>query len=519
MKLYHNLFAYLNGDIPLTETVVIHGSDRPILVLDNYESISPNPLLIPHGDRIYEIGFPYLKPSDLQHHDNSLCFQLILAIDEVHYPLQITDEVLDEGAIEEENSEWNNVLDNSVALLLQNFTGLLSEKKFWCDRHGDFAKLYLHQFPEHLSQFNVADATLPLVVSLDKQYQLTRKLREITPKLRHQLRRQAELMPIGRIQEMDSNCLRDYTRRPGRSPEEKGGSRQELMGVRRDRDYNTLENKFIVYFTEKVLHLECFRYENSDSSAYLEPIRKLRKTIEFFKQSSTVTTIHSRYFQLTKPNYVLQQNPIYSSFYRAYLNYISKRSEKEKIWSYRTKLLGDIVYLCLTTALLRFNGVRLKPLASLTIRTSPDRGSYLVNEQDRSISIPIFLQQSVYEFRLEKNVDLSLGDYRLIIESHDLTSSSLTTKKKEFLFWIFWYEPRDEIINQARQYINKTANHSGIVIYLQTSPNKSSPNCQLIKASERLLLCQIANPIVTQSFTPIVEFFGNKLIKYLAEIV
>jgi hypothetical protein len=358
MKLYPNFFTYFNGEIPIANTTVLHGCDRPILTLDSKESIHSNSLLIPHSNSVYEIGFPYVKLSDWQHHNCLLQFELVLIINENHHSLQITDEVLDEGAIEEEkqlekwkNSQWSELLDNSIALLLQSYIGLFTSKKLWSDRTGEIAKIRLERLPEYLVRFNVSDATLPLVISLERQYELTRKLREIAPKLRHQLRRQAELMSIGRIQEMDSYCLRDYTRRPGRSPEEKGGSRQELMGVQRYQDYNTIENKFLVYFAGKVLHLECFRYEQSGATSYLESVKKFRQTIDIFKKAPAVATIYSHYFQFTKPNYVLQQNPIYSSFYRAYLDYVYKRSEKEQVWSCRNNLFGDTVYLCLTAAL------------------------------------------------------------------------------------------------------------------------------------------------------------------------
>lgn len=148
-----------------------------------------------------------------------------------------------------------------------------------------------------------------------------------------------------------------------------------------------------------------------------------------------------RHFWLTKPNYVLLQNPIYNSFYRAYQDYIYRRSQKERLWSYRHNLLGDTVYLCLTAALLRFQGVRLKPLANLAIRTSPDYGNYL--PEDKQLSIPVFLQDFVYEFRLDKCSDITRGDYCLTIELHDLKSSELTIKVVSFPIWIFWYKPSE----------------------------------------------------------------------------
>ena len=529
MKIYPNLFAYLNQEASSINASILHGCNRPILTLDNTELISVTSQLIPHSNLVYEIGFPYLKLSDWQHHNCQLQFDLVLNINQTHHSLLITDEVLDEGVIEEEkqleewkNSQWSNILDGSISLLLQSYTGLFTSKDLWSQRTGELAKIRLSKLSNHLENFNVADATLPLIISLEKRYELVQKLRAIEPKLRHQLRRQAELMSIGCIQEMDSYCLRDYTRRPGRSPEEKGGSRQVLMGIQRYQDYNTTENKFLVYFVGKILHLECFRYEQTGATSYLEPAIKFRQAIDTFKKAPAVVTISNHYFQFTKPNYILQQNPIYSSFYRAYLDYIYKRSETEQVWSYRNQLLGDVVYLCLLAALLRFQGVCLKPLASLSTRTSIDRGSYLLKRQDKSNSILVFLSQHVYNFRVEKNSHLSLGDYRLIIEAHNLHSAELNTIQYQFPIWIFWYKPSDEVISQAEKYINGQPNiyPIGILIYLQTPPNQSVADCELNKVSERLWLCQVASPVEAESFSSIVKFFAQEVIKPLvAEVL
>lgn len=231
--------------------------------------------------------------------------------------MRVADEVLDAAAIESEEqlNEWSeklgNRLDNQVTRLLQITLGLFT------DIFGGQSEIHLLQLPYKLAQVNVAEATKPLIISLEERYELQRKLEAIAPKLRHQLRRQAELMAVGRIQEMDGSCLRDYIRRPGRTAAEKAGSKQELMGIQRYQDYNTAENKFLVYFTEKILHLECYRYEKSGATQYQQQVRRFRHYIDNFKQHPAVQSIQASRYHFTQPNYVLQQNPIYSSFYRA----------------------------------------------------------------------------------------------------------------------------------------------------------------------------------------------------------
>lgn len=539
MKLYQNLFAYLNGDSLEAENTVLQGCDRPILVIDSEIS---NYLLTKRDCNTYEIGFPYLKPTDLEQHDDRCQTELTITTEAGEYSLLLTDEVIDEKAIEDEaqSKEWLGTdkekrLNTSIEILLQNFNGLFKHKNLRNKRQS-IAGINLHYLPEYLSQFDIAEASLPLVISLERQYELSRKLRTIAPKLRHQLRRKAELMSISRIQEMDSYCLRDYIRRPGRSPEEKAGAKQQLMGVKREQNYNTVENKFLIYFAGRLLHLECFRYEKNNNQAYLEEVQKLRQTIDIFNQSPSIKNISVRHFRLTKPNYVLLQNPIYNSFYRAYQDYVYRRSQKEHLWSYRHNLLGDTVYLCLTAALLSFQGVNLAPLANLEIRNEQDRGNYL--ESDRSsISILVFLKDFVYKFELKKNSDLAQGDFSLTIELHDLNLSDLTVKVQTFPFWIFWYKPSEEIIDAASNYLNN--NERGILLYLETSPDvaksftekarqeEAKLNAELqadiepeiSDESSNILLHRIANPLESPNFLTVANSLTKEIIKPLAEMM
>ncbi|WP_308255934.1 DUF2357 domain-containing protein [Geminocystis sp. GBBB08] len=110
-----------------------------------------------------------------------------------------------------------------------------------------------------MKKLSQEDARLPLVLALNKRYELRHKLELIATKLCSQLNRVAKMMPLGHIQEMDAYCLRDYVRRLGKDAIEKAGARQELMGIQRYQNYNTPENRFLKGFCD-LLHLECQDY-------------------------------------------------------------------------------------------------------------------------------------------------------------------------------------------------------------------------------------------------------------------
>ena len=130
MKFYPSIFAYLNQKEVGEEVGVDHlfeAKDRPYLVLEPGDILSLCPiLLINQTNQVYEIGFPWLKPTDLQHNDKQLETQLTLEINQHLSVLKIRDEVLDIATIEDDKQleEFNGKLDDTVAKLLQIFTGL-----------------------------------------------------------------------------------------------------------------------------------------------------------------------------------------------------------------------------------------------------------------------------------------------------------------------------------------------------------------------------------------------------------
>jgi hypothetical protein len=506
MKIYPSLFAYLNQSPLMSNDVKLQASQRPIIVLESEEILSTPSGLIPITDRVYEIGFPHLQPTDLQHHNFQLQSTLSLDIAGESYTLYISDEVLDEETIEQESeiAEWENKLGNSLdkttAELIRLFIGVFTE--IFTNKKSVKFQVLLIDLPEKLAAINLQDANLPIVISLDKKYQLHQKLKTISDKLRHQLRRQAELMPVGKIQEMDSYCLRDYVRRPGLTAIEKAGSKQHLMGIKRYQDFNTPENKFLVYFCSK-LHLNCFQYQRSGASQFQVEINKIRLVIDLFKQQEIVKNIQDRGYQFTKPNYVLQQNTIYRSFYQAYLEYVLRKNEKQRVWTFRNALLADTVYIYLAAALMKFQGIDVDANLAIDGNLTPDRGSYINREQN--ITVKVLLENQVYVFSLKKPPKTMLFDWVLTLEIHNLNSLDLKTRNLVFPIWVFWYHPNKDVIMQMQRYLQRLSNHhlfgQGIVFYLQNHSQEI--------ISETLPLVKLPENLTEQGFTPVVKMIAN----------
>ncbi|MFM6195120.1 MAG: DUF2357 domain-containing protein [Planktothrix sp.] len=520
MKLYSSIFDYLNQQREVSIDHLFEAKDRPYLVLETDDILSRCPMLIDQTNQVYEIGFPWLNPTDLKHNNCQLETQLNLEINLQLSVLKIRGEVLDRATIEEDKQleeckdKLGDRLDDKVAQLLQIFTGLC--EKIFTEKVGKNQKVRVLELPEKFQQFQTADAVKPLIIALLNKYNLDKNLQIISPKLRQQLRRKAELMPVGKIQEMDAYCLRDYTRRPGLTAAEKAGSRQELMGIKRHQDYNTPENQFLIYFAGQVLYRESNLYK-----IYPE-CEKFYQTIKQFRQQPTVQpilkTLHR--FKPGKPNYVLLQNPIYHGFYQAYLDYLAKRSEKEKLWTFRNQLLKDVIYLAFTATFLQFQDSYVEPLSYLTGSLSPKQGQYLNHHDQFFPKIRVFLRDKVYVFQIQKSRNIKLGDYLMTVEVHDLKTSELKVKKLQFPIWIFWYFPSQETLKQAVEYIKELPDiESAIILYLHKPPNSALEKGKIQRiTNQKIWVCQIPDPMLANGFEQTLKLISilikNKLLNH-----
>lgn len=514
MQIYRSLFAYLNGANPVANNQVLQVRDRPIILANEAENLTGKEA-IALGGGLYEIAFPYLEISDLEHHNNRLLYELTLEPTSVI--IKVADEVCDRDNCEDESQSkiWQEKLgdrfDDTVSRCLPVLTGLW--ENLVSEKLGNQARVRLLDLPNQDAK--IQDAQKPLIITLQNRYELNQKLQTITPKMRQQLRRRAELTPIGRIQEMDAYCLRDYTRRPGRNAAEKGGSRQQLMAIRRYQDYNTPENKLLIYFVGKILYLESTRL----SSEYATDNRSFSKSIKVFKNQTHVREIlrKLRQFQLLKPNYVLLQHPIYNSFYRAYLDYLAKRKEKQKIWGFRNQLFADVIGICLLMALTKLANFYVDPTAELWRQTVPEKGRYFSQKNEENLKIQVFLKDKVYNFRVEKPDNISLGDWLLNLEIHDLRSASLTTRTIKIPIWVFWYGPSNEMILEGINYLKSQQQQqpeikTALIFYLQISPHKflsEIPNSWNFENPRKVWLMQTPNFLAEDGLTQTVNMMSG----------
>jgi hypothetical protein len=195
-------------------------------------------------------------------------------------------------------------------------------------------------------------------------------LEEIVSRPRKLLRRAQSLVRMDRLQEMDSACLIDYARRPGRTAAIKSGERQRLTGVVREETVDTLENRVVRDFCERVkrtareyLREEHTRCRKRNGSCKVEsqggPCRSQRvervggfgRLCEALAKNEPLYSVTPLASPCRMPNYALQQNVRYVRIWEAYQKLLRQEDVLEQTWRWKRRTWADVLRLLAANAI------------------------------------------------------------------------------------------------------------------------------------------------------------------------
>ena len=164
--------------------------------------------------------------------------------------------------------------------------------------------------------------------------------------LRNVLRRDRELVQVGRVEQFDSTSLRWLMRQPGHNVAQKAGSRQRVLAVVRRENFNILENRVLrelLVRTQSLSELwlrENERFKGRRNATY-ESVSRLsalcRKGLDLEAMRGVASLK-----EVPKPNYVLSQDALYRRVWDAYLNVIQRFRLLEGLWDRREELSGSL---------------------------------------------------------------------------------------------------------------------------------------------------------------------------------
>ncbi len=206
----------------------------------------------------------------------------------------------------------------------------------------------LDSFKEDLMQPRRA-----IIVSISEK--MRRRLPDIVLAARRILLRERELVPIHRIQESDTNCLRWYIRQPGVDMATKAGHKQRLLGVVRRETFNTLENQVLKDFLFRCRYEAASYLQGDVSSRHVQSSRAIM--VQGFKHICNTYIINPIFEQVSKPspgvqpNYALQNDSRYKEIWHWYRKLLKRENEEDNLWDWQTRTWADIMRLLIGAAL------------------------------------------------------------------------------------------------------------------------------------------------------------------------
>ena len=256
------------------------------------------------------------------------------------------DEVLDEEDSPADAHKFYAGLKSFIDQHIQFMNDLNEFKRrnrlYWEGNCGELQIRSVHRAVLRWSKSESKDnAKLALIVKLARD--IAKPLGQICESPRVVLRRTREMQSIGRIQEIDPACLRWIARQPGRDIYERAGTRQELLGVVRKEDSDTLENRVV----KDLLHrarVECSNYTSMyrDYSEYerVRTVSSFRRRIIDWEKHSEIRSAKSLVGHV-QPNYVLLHEPKYRKMWDAYQALLSQQKQKDDIWKWRDRTFSE----------------------------------------------------------------------------------------------------------------------------------------------------------------------------------
>jgi hypothetical protein len=223
----------------------------------------------------------------------------------------------------------------------------------------------------------------PVAVIVKHANTLQKLIRDLTDRPRKILRRTRQMTSVGRVEQLDTTCIRWLSRQPGRDVWQRAGPRQRIMAVQRYETYATLENRVLRDYSIRA-QISGARYTKRYSDMQERPRWQSVKSyergcrqVELFLKDNEVSKIDPP----VTPNYVLLQDLRYRRLWKAYLEIVRQQDEEDEAWRWQYRLWADAVRI-MTHVAIRSSKM-FAPVAEnpIRIKEEQDRGTWTTVEE------------------------------------------------------------------------------------------------------------------------------------------
>lgn len=247
-------------------------------------------------------------------------------------------------------------------------------------------------------------------------------IQKLSCDMRKLLQRKREMVPMDKVQELDSTCIRWLTKQPGYTTEQKAGNKQRVMSIVRLETLDTLENRVFKDFLRLCVS-ECRRYidkfeKHFNNSQRIKEVRKLQNLAILTLSKPEMQTIKKLY-NYPKPNYVLQNNSSYKTIWDLYKKLLHKSKLLESAWINRQVVVSQFNQLCLFNYFINlpkeFNSKQYY-FTSPTVNLMPSKNGIFINNLESSIKLIYLKKNQVF---IQISPTSSLGTMQISIQKQN----------------------------------------------------------------------------------------------------
>lgn len=399
-------------------------------------------------------------------------------------------------------------IDSHIEFVNSLFDKASPHRHYWEENVQEVAIRSVYRAIAHWRRSGAEDeARLALIVKLANQ--LPQVLQDVCKQPRVVLRRVREMVSVGRVQEVDSSCLRWLARRPGRTVAEKAGTRQEVMAVSRVEDADTPENRVVKDLLLRAA-IECRRYISDNRAFPSHPrVHSVQTFLALISEMLANTQIGrvGSLSGLTQPNYVLLHEPRYSLLWEAYLLLCHQQKQQEDVWRWRERSWSEACMLATsrTLQLLGLGGMALRsdailrdePVAGVFFDKRAPQGEWSKGDSGDSLGVMLIEGCQLHDHpQIHPDLLALCPDYVLVPNS----DAPPKNHRPQVAIWtLLQASPeRCEVARQAMELLNeklKALEAHSAICGLILSPEVSSIGIKGSKVLSHLEVCRLSLPL------------------------
>ena len=199
----------------------------------------------------------------------------------------------------------------------------------------------------------VANPQMAEIVKQAQSSEINLSLRQLERKIRKILRRDHENVPVDRVQEIDRRSINWLIRQPGRNPIEMAGTKQRILAIVRNEDYNTLENRVLhsyVKLASQVGREWLLEHATAEHSQKFDRVSDFIHKCRNYDRQLTELEISTVSPNIT-PNYVLIHDKLYMTIFESWKKLLQHEKVLDDLWAWQAETWTDFVVLALVLAI------------------------------------------------------------------------------------------------------------------------------------------------------------------------